>query len=68
MAVAQLGGAMFVYVDDHPPPTRFWFSGVANPITAQRVVSIAFRNEGYAKPFNSVPSPPLGYRCKLEEI
>jgi len=33
----QLGGYGFVYVDDTASNPGFWFSGVANPITAQRV-------------------------------
>ncbi|APD47918.1 general secretion pathway protein D [Synechococcus sp. CS-602] len=65
MAVAQLGGYGFVYVDDTASNPGSGSPGSPNPITAQRVVSIAFRNEGYAKAVNSVLLA-AGLQGKLE--
>ena len=53
MAVAQMGGYGFVYVDDMPPP------GGGAPATPQtnidgRRVSIAFRNEAYSRAVNAI--------------
>jgi type IV pilus assembly protein PilQ len=48
MAVAQMGGYGFVYVDDAPSPGP----PLANIDT--RRVSIAFRNEGYSRAVNSI--------------
>lgn len=53
MAIAQLGGYGFVFVDDASP------SGGASPqaiasVAANRLVTISFRNEGYARALNSV--------------
>lgn len=77
MAVAQLGGYGFVYVDD-TASNPFSGSGSGgsgsggpgspgspNPITAQRFVSIAFQNEGYAKAVNSILLA-AGLQGKLE--
>jgi type IV pilus assembly protein PilQ len=68
MAVAQLGGYGFVYVDDTPP-------GAAAPVAAgpgtpyaaapQKLVSIACRNEGFARAVNSILLA-AGLQGKLE--
>ncbi|WP_457767644.1 type II secretion system protein GspD [Cyanobium sp. ULC082] len=64
MAVAQLGGYGFVYVDDTltntPSP-----GALSPPSSAQRLVSIAFRNEGYARAVNSILLA-AGLQGKLE--
>ena len=52
MAIAQLGGYGFVFVDDAASP-----SGSGAPVTTasvSRLVTISFRNESYAKALNSV--------------
>ena len=53
MAVAQLGGYGFVYVDD------------TLPAAPQKLVSIAFRNEGFARAVNSILLA-AGLQGKLE--
>ncbi|WP_259727036.1 MULTISPECIES: type II secretion system protein GspD [unclassified Synechococcus] len=64
MAVAQLGGYGFVYVDDTltntPSP-----GALSPPSGAQRLISIAFRNEGYARAVNSILLA-AGLQGKLE--
>ena len=52
MAVAQMGGYGFVYVDDAPSPGAASGPPLANIDT--RRVSIAFRNEGYSRAVNSI--------------
>jgi len=69
MAVAQLGGYGFVYVDDTRPPIPFWFPGVAQiSITAQESWSPSpSRNEGLCKASIRVLLD-AGLQGKLEEI
>ena len=68
MAVAQLGGYGFVYVDDTPQaaagpaPTGLGGATAAPP---QKLVSIAFRNEGFARAVNSILLA-AGLQGKLE--
>lgn len=50
MSLAQLGGYGFVYVDDPQKES----SGAKQDLVSSRPVSISFRNESFAKSFNSV--------------
>ncbi|WP_259731946.1 MULTISPECIES: type II secretion system protein GspD [Synechococcales] len=64
MAVAQLGGYGFVYVDDTLTNTPS-LGALSPPSGAQRLVSISFRNEGYARAVNSILLA-AGLQGKLE--
>jgi type IV pilus assembly protein PilQ len=63
MAVAQLGGYGFVYVDDIDPNAAG--QGGRSAMAPQKLVSIAFRNEGYARAVNSILLA-AGLQGKLE--
>ena len=54
MAIAQLGGYGFVFVDDDPSSTPAGAASATPQASRGRSVTIAFRNESYSRALNSV--------------
>ena len=54
MAIAQLGGYGFVFVDDATASAASGSAPQASAVASSRQVTISFRNESYAKALNSV--------------
>ena len=65
MALAQVGGYGFVYVDEAAPGASVPSSGRGGSAPADRRVSIAFRNESYSRAVNSALLA-AGLQGKLE--